>query len=43
MKIEVHRSIHRDARGQRMVTVEGIRVCERAWMHISEVPQATFY
>ena len=43
MKIEVHRAVHRDARGRRMVTVEGISVCMRAWMHISEIPQATFY
>ena len=43
MKIEVHRAVHRDARGRRMVTVEGISVCMRAWMHISGVPQATFY
>ena len=26
MKIEVHRAVHRDARGRRMVTVEGISV-----------------
>ena len=26
-----------------MVTVEGISVCMCAWMHISGVPQATFY
>ena len=43
MKTEVHRAVHRDARGQRMVTVEGMSVCMRAWMHISGVPQATFY
>ena len=43
MKIEVHRAVHRDARGRRMVTVEGINVCMRAWMHNSGVPQATFY
>ena len=39
MKTEVHRAVHRDARGRRMVTVEGISVC----MHIFGVPQATFY
>ena len=43
MKAEVHRVVHRDAWGRRMVTVEGISVCMRAWMHISRVPQATFY
>ena len=43
MKTKVHRAVHRDARGRRMVTVEGISVCMRAWMHISGVPQATFY
>ena len=43
MKTEVHRAVHKDARGRGMVTVEGINVCMRAWMHISEVLQATFY
>ena len=43
MKIEVHRSLHRDAHGRRMVIVEGISVCMRAWMHMSGVPKATFY
>ena len=43
MKTEVHRAVHKDARGRRMVMVEGISVCMRAWMHIFGVPQATFY
>ena len=43
MNIEIHKSVHKDARGQRMVTVEGISVCMCAWMHISGVPEATFY
>ena len=43
MKTEVHKAVHRDARRQRMVTVEGINVCMHVWMHISEVPQAMFY
>ena len=37
MKIEVHRAVHKDGRGRRMVMVEGISVCMRAWMHISGV------
>ncbi len=43
MKTEVHRQIHRDARGRRMVTVEEINVCLRAWMHIAGVAESTFY
>ena len=43
MKTDVHRSVHLDARGKKAVTVEGINVCMRAWMHISGVPEATFY
>ena len=43
MKTDVHRLVHRDAHGRRMVTMEGINVCMRAWMHISEVSEATFY
>ena len=43
MKTEVHRQVHRDSHGRRMVTVEEIPVCMRAWMHISGVPESTFY
>ena len=43
MKTEVHKAVHRDAQGRRMVTVEGISVSMRAWMYIFEVTQATFY
>ena len=43
MKTDMHRSVHRDAHGQKMVMVEGINVCMRAWMHISGVSEATFY
>ena len=43
MKTEVYRVVHRDALGQRMVTMEEISVCMRAWMHIFGIPQATFY
>ena len=43
MKTKVHMSVHRDARGQKMVKLEEISVCMCAWMHISRIPQATFY
>ena len=43
MKMEVHRQVHRDSRGRRMVTVEEIHVCMRAWMHIFGVLKSTFY
>ena len=43
MKMEVHRQVHRDSYGRRMVTVEEIPVCMQAWMHISGVPESTFY
>nr|PNR63282.1 hypothetical protein PHYPA_001707 [Physcomitrium patens] len=43
MKLDVHRAVHRDASGRKMVTVEGITMCLRAWMHISGVSEATFY
>ena len=43
MKTDVHRQIHRDVRGRRMVTIEGINVCLRAWMHIAGVAESTFY
>ena len=43
MKTEVHKQIHRDAHGRRMVTIKEIPVCMQAWMHISGVPESTFY
>nr|PNR26858.1 hypothetical protein PHYPA_030339 [Physcomitrium patens] len=33
MKLDVHRAVHRDASGRKMVTVEGITVCLRARDH----------
>ena len=41
MKTEVHRQVHREARGRSMVTIDEISVCMRAWMHISDVPEST--
>ena len=43
MKMEVHRQVHRDACGRRMVIVEEIPICMPAWMHIFGVPESTFY
>ena len=43
MKMEVHGQVHRDSRGRKMVIVEEIPVCMRAWMHISGVLESTFY
>ena len=43
MKMDIHRQIHRDSQNRRVVTIEGIDVCVRAWMHIAGVPEATFY
>ena len=43
MKMEVHKEVHRDSHGRRMVIVEEILICMRAWMYISSVPESTFY
>ena len=43
MKIDVHRHIREDARRRKMVTIEGINVCLRAWMLIAGVVESTFY
>ncbi len=43
MKLEVHRQIHRDSAGRRVVTLEGIDVCLIAWRHIMGVPETTFH
>nr|PNR26396.1 hypothetical protein PHYPA_030971 [Physcomitrium patens] len=42
-RLWITKAVHRDASGRKMVTVEGITVCLRAWMHISGVSEATFY
>ena len=43
MKTDVYRLVHRDARGRRMVMMEGINVYMHTWMYISRVLEATFY
>ena len=43
MKMDVHRQVHVDERGRRMVSIDNTPVCMRAWMHIAGVPEATFY
>lgn len=43
MKLDVHRQVHRNSEGKRVVTVEGIDVCMAAWRHISGVPESTFH
>ena len=43
MKTDVHRHIHEDARQRKMVTIESINVCLRAWMLIAGVAESTFY
>jgi len=43
MKTDVHQSIFTDINGRKMVVVEKISVCMRAWMLISGVPESTFY
>jgi len=43
MKTDVHRSVYEDSNGRKMVVVEKISVCMRAWMFISGVPESTFY
>ena len=43
MKMDVHRHIHQDVRGKRMVTIEEINVYLHAWMHIAGVLESTFY
>jgi hypothetical protein len=43
LKLDVHRQIHANAEGCRVVTLEGEEVCLAAWRHIMEVPETTFY
>jgi hypothetical protein len=43
LKLDVHRPIHADVEGRRVVTLEGEDVCLAAWRHIMGVPETTFY
>lgn len=43
MKVDIHRQIHHDSRGKKVVTIEGEDVCLRTWMFIAGVSEATFY
>jgi hypothetical protein len=41
--LDVHRQIHLDAHGNKMITLEGVDVCPVAWYTIMEVSRATYY
>jgi hypothetical protein len=43
LKLDVHRQIHVNAEGCRVVTLEGEDVCLAAWRHIMGVLETTFY
>jgi hypothetical protein len=43
VKLDVHRQFHNDGNGNRVVTLEGINVCSRAWQLIMGVSRATFF
>jgi hypothetical protein len=43
MKLDVHRQFHKDTSGNRVVTLEGIKVCSKAWQLIMGVSRATFF
>ena len=42
-KLEVHRNIHMDGRGHKMVTLENVEVCCKAWYTIHAISKADFY
>jgi hypothetical protein len=43
LKLNVHRQIHVNAKGCRVVTLEGEEVCLVVWRYIMEVPKMAFY
>ena len=43
MKLDVHRQVHRNAEGKKVITVEGIDVCLSTWRHIAGVSESTFH
>ena len=42
-KLEVHCNIHMDGQGRKMVTLENVEVCCKAWYIIRVVSKAGFY
>jgi hypothetical protein len=42
LKLDVHRQIHVNAKGCRVVTLEGEEVCLAVWRHIMEVLKTAF-
>ena len=42
-KLEVHRNLHLDAHGHKVVTLENVEVCCTAWYTIHAVSKADFY
>ena len=43
IKLDIYRQFHRDATSRNVVTLEGIDVCQFAWMKIMDVSSSTFY
>ena len=43
LKLDVHKEIHANIEGRRVVTLEGEDVCLAAWRYIMGVPKTTFY
>ena len=42
-KLEVHRNLHKDNQGRKVVTLENVEVCCKAWYTIHAVSKADFY
>ena len=43
IKLDVHRQVHLNVEGKRVVTMEGIDVCLSGWWHIAGVSDSTFH
>ena len=43
MKLDVHRQVHWNVEGKKVVTLEGIDVCLSTWRHIAGVSESTFH
>ena len=42
-QLDVHKQIHRDADGRDMITLEGMKICLKAWTTIMGVHRSSFY
>ena len=42
-QLDVHKQIHRNANDKEMISLEGFKVCPKAWMTIMDLHRSSYY